>query len=121
MQECSLLTSDAEESDNRVWLHVVRYAGTRKLLFSPGTDVYHIGLPLSFAGIGKATIMRNFLENAWFITGTQDIPGTLADTNPGRVEEGFMSFIRLVGTILLRNIWHSSLNTPRALYMSLTE
>ena len=45
VQECSLLTSDAEESDNRVWLHVVHCAGTRKLLFSPDTDVYHIGLP----------------------------------------------------------------------------
>ena len=46
VQECSLLTSDAEESDTRVWLHVVHSAGTRKLLFSPDTDVYHIGLPL---------------------------------------------------------------------------
>jgi len=41
---CPLLTCDAEESDTRVWLHVVHSAGTRKLLFSPDTDVYHIGL-----------------------------------------------------------------------------
>ena len=136
-----MLTSDAEESDTRVWLHVVHSAGTRKLLFSPDTDVYHIGLPLLnpylydvyvqlspitspelrllhlnqlqldlagdpdlalvpqglcgadtvymqwvsfFAGFGKATIMRHFFENAWFITGKQDIPGTLADTAPCR-------------------------------------
>ena len=44
VQECSLFTSDAEESDTRVWLHVVHSAGTRKL--PPDTDVYHIGLPL---------------------------------------------------------------------------
>ena len=46
VQECSLLTSDTKESDTRVWLHVVHSAGTTKLLFSPDTDVYHIGLPL---------------------------------------------------------------------------
>ena len=55
-----------------------------------------------FAGFGKVTIMRHFFENAWFITGTQDIPGTLADTPPDRVEEGFMSFVRLIGTIYFK-------------------
>ena len=29
-----------------VWLHVLRSSGTRKLVCSPDTDVYHIGLPL---------------------------------------------------------------------------
>ena len=46
VQVCPLLVSDAEESDTRVWLHVVHSAGTRKLLFSPDTDVYHVGLAL---------------------------------------------------------------------------
>ena len=46
VQECSLLTSDAEESDTRVWFHVVHSLGTKKQLFSPDTDVYHIDLPL---------------------------------------------------------------------------
>ena len=39
VQEHSLLASDAEESDTRVWLHVVHSTGTRKLLFSPDTDI----------------------------------------------------------------------------------
>ena len=36
--------SNAEEADTRVWLHVKHSAGQRKLIFSPDTDVYHIGL-----------------------------------------------------------------------------
>ena len=181
MRECSLLTSDVEESDTTVWLHVVHSAGTRKPLFSSDTDVYHVSLPLLnsvcvrptqphnitraeatppelqldhagdpdlalvppglracvvqtlcicsgcdcvsfFAGFGKVTIMRHFFENAWFITGTQDIPDTLADTVPGRVEEGFMSFVRLVGTIYFKkHLAQFTVNIPRALYMSLTQ
>ena len=72
-----------------------------------------------FAGFGKATIMRHFFENAWFITGTQDIPGTLADTAPNRVEDGFMSFVTLVGTMYFKkHLAQFTVNTPRALYMS---
>ncbi len=40
------LTSNAEESDTRIWLHVLHSAGTRKLVLSPDTDVYHIGLTI---------------------------------------------------------------------------
>ena len=40
------LSCEAEEADTRVWLHVLRSPGTRKLVCSPDTDVYHIGLPL---------------------------------------------------------------------------
>ncbi len=36
------LTSNAEESDTRIWLRVFHSAGTRKLVLSPDTDVYHI-------------------------------------------------------------------------------
>ena len=39
------LTCNAEESDTRIWLHVVKSTGERKLVISPDTDVYHIGLP----------------------------------------------------------------------------
>ena len=155
---CPMLVCNAEESDTRVWLHVVHSAGHKKLLFSPDTDVYHIGLtvispsecdvyvqlsPLSsvelrllylntlllalqsdpdlalvspglrpwvlqtlfigtrcdhisfFAGRRKTTMMKHFFQNSWFITGTQEIPGTLADTTPGRVSVGFLSFVRL--------------------------
>ena len=34
----------AEEGDTRVWLHVDRSPGTKKLIYSPDTDVAHIGL-----------------------------------------------------------------------------
>ena len=46
IQERAELSSDAEEADTRVWLHTFRSVGHRKLVFSPDTDVYHIGLPL---------------------------------------------------------------------------
>ena len=46
VQVCPLLSCNAEESDTRVWLRVVHSVGTKKLLFSPDTDVYHVGLPL---------------------------------------------------------------------------
>ena len=36
----------AEESDTRIWLHTVNSCGNRKLILSPDTDVYHIGLPV---------------------------------------------------------------------------
>ena len=43
----STLKSDAEEADTRIWLHVLRSRGTKKLVCSHDTDVFHIGLPLS--------------------------------------------------------------------------
>ena len=75
-----------------------------------------------FVGFGKAKIMRHFFENNWFITGTQDTPGTLADTDPDRVDEGFMSFVRLIGTIYFKkHLAQFTVNTPCALYTSLTQ
>ena len=50
MHESSQFLCNAEESDTRVWLHVVHNAGNKKLLFSPDTDVYHIGCLLEFQG-----------------------------------------------------------------------
>lgn len=38
------LWSNADEADLRVWLHCMHSQGYRKLIFSPDTDVYHIGL-----------------------------------------------------------------------------
>ena len=46
VQPVPTLSCGAEEADTRVWLHVPRSPGTRKLVCSPDTDVYHIGLPL---------------------------------------------------------------------------
>ena len=44
-QRDDMLKCNAEETDTRVWLHVVHSAGQKKLVLSPDTDVYHIGLP----------------------------------------------------------------------------
>jgi hypothetical protein len=44
-QELSYLQSNAEETDLRIWLNCVHSSGTRKMLYSPDTDVYNIGLP----------------------------------------------------------------------------
>ena len=43
---------------------------------------------------------KHFFQNAWFITGVQEIPGTLADTTPNRESVGFLSFVGLIGSIL---------------------
>ncbi len=37
-------TSNADEADMRIWLHSLHSVGNRILVFSPDTDVYHIGL-----------------------------------------------------------------------------
>ena len=49
--ECdNTLACNAEESATRIWLHVINSAGTKKLVFSQDTDVYHnmvyIGKPI---------------------------------------------------------------------------
>jgi len=46
LQPDDSLYCNAEESDTRIWLHAVNSAGTNKLVLSPDTDVYHIGLPI---------------------------------------------------------------------------
>ena len=40
------LQSNSEETDLRIWLHCKYAYGTKKLVYSPDTDIYHIGLPL---------------------------------------------------------------------------
>lgn len=40
------LLCNAEEGDTRIWLHTVNSGGKKKLVLSPDTDVYHIGLPI---------------------------------------------------------------------------
>ena len=39
-------TCNAAETDTRLWLHVKKSSSTTFLVFSPDTDVYHVGLPL---------------------------------------------------------------------------
>ena len=38
------LFTNADEADLRVWLHCKNSCGVHKLIYSPDTDVYHIGL-----------------------------------------------------------------------------
>ncbi len=45
-QKDDALQYNAEEADTRIWLHTVNSAGNKKLILSPDTDVYHIGLPI---------------------------------------------------------------------------
>ena len=52
------LTSNAEESDTKIWLHVLHSADTKKLVLSPDTDVYHIGLTVIAAETDLDVIVR---------------------------------------------------------------
>ena len=49
----------------------------------------------------------------------QDVAGTLAYTGHDQMEEGFLSFVRLIGTVYF--LAEFTLDTPRALYMSLAK
>ena len=40
-------TSNAEETDTRIWLHCKQIDCDKILILSPDTDIYHIGLPLN--------------------------------------------------------------------------
>ena len=42
-----LLSSNSEEADTRIWLHVRRTDCNKVLVLSPDTDVYFIGMPLN--------------------------------------------------------------------------
>jgi hypothetical protein len=53
-----------------------------------------------FSKIGKPTVLKIFYQYANFICGNkQHTPGTLADTD---VDYGFLSFLRLIGTIYFK-------------------
>ena len=43
-QPCPMYTSNAEETDTRIWLHCRHSNCNNVLILSPDTDVYHIGL-----------------------------------------------------------------------------
>ena len=180
IQHAPSLNCEAEEADTRVWLHVLRSPGTKKLVCSPDTDVYHIGLPLLanqsmdvfvrismfssqdhrylsigsllnsltsdpdlssiprdivpkviqtlfvctgcdyvsyFAGLGKSSFLRVFFQHAEFINTTSI--GTLADTCGPSLESGFLSLVRLIGTVYMKKHLASfKHDCPRALFNS---
>ena len=180
VQPVPTLSCGAEEADTRVWLHVLRSPGTRKLVCSPDTDVYHIGLPLMcnqpldvfvrisvfssqehrylslkiltmslqgdpdlssvpgeilpkvlqtlfistgcdyvsyFAGFGKSTFLKLFFQHASFINDVSQ--GTLASTCDSSRQLGFLSFVRLIGTVYFKkHLSTFKYDCPRALLNS---
>ena len=51
-----LLKSDHEETDSRAWLYALDGSLINILIFSPDTDTYHIGMPLSGINSDKKVI-----------------------------------------------------------------
>ncbi len=51
------LRTNADEGDLRVWLHSKQSTANKKLIFSPDTDVYHIGLPICTVEVNTTTIL----------------------------------------------------------------
>ena len=80
------LYCNAEESDTRIWLHVMNSAGNKKLVLSPDTDVYHVGLPIVAGTELECTVRLNvfnsteqrFLDLQALITAFQNDPSLAA-------------------------------------------
>ena len=51
-----------------------------------------------FAGLGKAAIFNAFFHHASFISG-QNMCGMLSNNSGDMVEEGFLTFLQLIGTL----------------------
>ena len=81
------LYCNAEESDTRIRLHVMNSAGNKKLVLSPDTDVYHVGLPIVAGTELECTVRlslfnfteQRFLDVQALITAFQNDP-SLATT-----------------------------------------
>jgi len=54
-----------------------------------------------FRSMGKATVLNGFFQYASFICG-QNMPGCLHDTSPYNKQQGFLAFIRLVGSLYFK-------------------
>ena len=58
---------------------------------------------ISFNQIGKGTFLRYFFQYASFINGgDRDTPGTLADISIEDNETGYLSFLRLIGSVFFK-------------------
>ena len=76
-----------------------------------------------FKSIGKATVLNNFFQHASFICG-YNMPGFLHNTSLNNRENGFLSFIRLIGTCYFKKHLSAFValkghKTPTHLYNSL--
>ncbi len=187
-QPDSRLTCNMEEADTRVWLHCKYAVGTKKLIYSPDTDTYHVGMgllqdsrlteceihvqinPLGkankyinltglksaleadhrlgtipshlrmcvlqtlyvctgcdyisfFYNIGKSGFLKVFFTHADFISsGRANYPGTLADVGTGSESIGFLSFMRLVGSVYFtKNKKWFAKDTPEGYFNSIAK
>ncbi len=94
------LKSDAEEADTRVWLHALRSRGTRKLVCSPDTDVFHIGLPLIDSSVHVIVQLNTYtsLEYKYLdmdqlsaaLTGDPDLAAIPAEARPKFMQSLFV-------------------------------
>ena len=75
-------TSNAEEADTRLWMHVKRTNASKILVLSPDTDIYNIGLPLQHKS-GKDIVIQlspfnskelKYLHLSTFVTVLQNDP-----------------------------------------------
>ena len=76
-----------------------------------------------FKSMGKATFLNNFFQHASFISG-YNMPGFLHNTSSNNKENGFLSFIRLIGTCYFKKHLSAFValkghKTPTHLYNSL--
>ena len=80
------VSCNADESDTRIWLPALHSPGTRKLVLSPDTDVYHIGLPVIahthldvLVRLSNfSTIEQRYLDLQALLTSIQSDPGLTA-------------------------------------------
>ena len=75
------------------------------------------------SGIGKATFINHFVQHAGFISGTGAI-GCLSETNTNNMKSGFLSFVRLIGTVYFKKnlatvVSKLGFETPKQLYNSI--
>ena len=74
-----------------------------------------------FSGIGRATFLKHFFQNAEFIS-SSSMPGNLSETK--HMQTGFLAFIRLIGTLYFKKhlsafVSELGFETPNQLYNSI--